>query len=47
VPRDFNRHSVTGRGLRLVSDLSLAWGTEAQRDGKMVWFELGDTVAVA
>jgi serine phosphatase RsbU (regulator of sigma subunit) len=47
APRDFNRHSVTGRGLRLVIDLSLDWGTELLPDGKMVWFELGDEVAGA
>jgi serine phosphatase RsbU (regulator of sigma subunit) len=47
VPRDFDRHSVTGRGLRLVSDLSLAWGTEPQPGGKMVWFELRDEVSGA
>ena len=46
VPRDFDRSSVTGRGLRLVMDLSLAWGIEEQPDGKMVWFELGDAVSV-
>jgi hypothetical protein len=47
VPRDFDRHSVTGRGLRLVVDLSLDWGTELLPDGKMVWFELGDELALA
>jgi anti-sigma regulatory factor (Ser/Thr protein kinase) len=29
-----------GRGLRLVSDLSLDWGTESSRDEKVVWFEI-------
>jgi hypothetical protein len=29
-----------GRGLRLVQELSLDWGTESTRDEKIVWFEV-------
>ena len=30
----------SGRGLKLVSELSSAWGANLERDGKYVWFEL-------
>jgi anti-sigma regulatory factor (Ser/Thr protein kinase) len=30
----------SGRGLRLVSALSAAWGTSLDRAGKVVWFEI-------
>ena len=30
----------SGRGMKLVSELSSAWGTELEPDGKCVWFEL-------
>jgi anti-sigma regulatory factor (Ser/Thr protein kinase) len=29
-----------GLGLRLVTELSLHWGTESSRDEKVVWFEV-------
>lgn len=32
--------SNSGRGLRLVQDLTDAWGIEVLEDGKVVWFEL-------
>lgn len=38
------RHSVqsgTGRGLRLVEQMSRAWGVDASPPGKVVWFDLG------
>jgi anti-sigma regulatory factor (Ser/Thr protein kinase) len=38
------RHATTvdegGRGIALVEALSTAWGSEATRAGKTVWFEL-------
>lgn len=33
--------SATGRGLRLLEQLSRDWGCDAGRDGKTVWFEVG------
>lgn len=42
VRRYFSDESASGRGLRLVDELSLAWGVEAGGDiaGKTVWAEL-------
>jgi anti-sigma regulatory factor (Ser/Thr protein kinase) len=41
----FHVESATGRGLRLLDQLSIAWGVKAARfdddDGKVVWFEVG------
>jgi anti-sigma regulatory factor (Ser/Thr protein kinase) len=41
-PHRFGAESATGRGLRLLDQLSLRWGT-APHDagGKVVWFEVG------
>lgn len=36
---------TSGRGLHLVQALSTSWGTAAERDGKVVWFELDRTDA--
>ena len=38
--RHFDDDATTGRGLRLVSDVSTAWGVDVRGDGKCVWFEL-------
>ncbi len=39
----FSVESATGRGLRLLDQLALRWGTTAPEDGsgKVVWFEVG------
>ncbi|MGI9156842.1 MAG: ATP-binding protein [Marmoricola sp.] len=31
----------TGRGLRLLNELTTSWGVDSHEDGKTVWFELG------
>ena len=36
-PRRYSRDSTTGRGLRLVDDLSESWGVEPGEEGKTVW----------
>jgi anti-sigma regulatory factor (Ser/Thr protein kinase) len=36
---------TSGRGLLLVGALADAWGVQARRSGKAVWFELGVKVA--
>lgn len=40
----FAVESATGRGLRLLDQLSLRWGAERTADdqGKVVWFEVGE-----
>ena len=40
VRRDHELHAPTGRGLRLLDELTTAWGAEAHGHGKVVWFEL-------
>lgn len=40
VMRDDNPLAVAGRGLRLISMVSRAWGVEYGPDGKTVWAEL-------
>jgi hypothetical protein len=43
----FRLTSGTGRGLRMLDQLALAWGVEPGDEGKVVWFEVGaadDTV---
>lgn len=39
TPRHPDVTSATGRGLHLLDDLALAWGTRPLEDGKVVWFE--------
>lgn len=39
--RTHSRESGTGRGLRLVEDLSDEWGIYHCGDGKVVWFRIG------
>jgi anti-sigma regulatory factor (Ser/Thr protein kinase) len=48
IPRQraYGTDSTTGRGLRLVATLAVAWGVERAAAGKTVWFEVpaaGDT----
>ena len=43
APRDASVHAATGRGLRLLRELSAAWGVEALPAGKRVWAELTPT----
>lgn len=38
--RHHSATSTTGRGLRIVGELSTAWGVQAGDDGKTVWVEL-------
>ncbi len=38
--RDYARDATTGRGMRLVAQLSADWGVERHAGGKTVWFEL-------
>lgn len=40
VPRQFDRHATTGRGLRMLGSLSPAHGIEPTPTGKTVWAEL-------
>ena len=40
VRRAHDPHAPTGRGLRLLDDLTVAWGAERRPRGKVVWFEL-------
>lgn len=37
----FSSLSATGRGLRMLQQLALAWGVEPAGTGKTIWFELG------
>ena len=36
-------HETGGRGLQLVDHIASRWGSEPQRDGKVVWFEIDRT----
>jgi anti-sigma regulatory factor (Ser/Thr protein kinase) len=38
--KTYVRESITGRGLHMVAASADRWGFDAQRDGKVVWFEL-------
>jgi len=40
VMRDVDEYDVDGRGLHIVECLARAWGTAADGDLKIVWFEL-------
>ena len=42
--RDYGTSATTGRGLRLVEELSAGWGVDLRDDGKTVWavLRLGD-----
>lgn len=48
VPRmltDEEQLTTVGRGLALVAMAATAWGAEAERSGKVVWFEPAATIA--
>lgn len=45
--REVDQDSLGGRGLMLIEALSTAWGTSAFETGKLVWFELPASTAVA
>jgi PAS domain S-box-containing protein len=38
--RHYDEGAATGRGLELVELLATSWGTEQERSGKVVWFEV-------
>jgi hypothetical protein len=38
--RKFTDYEESGRGIRLVDELSHRWGSRTTRHGKVVWFEL-------
>jgi anti-sigma regulatory factor (Ser/Thr protein kinase) len=38
--RTLPQMATTGRGLRIVDQLADLWGTQAEGDGKVVWFEV-------
>ena len=40
VPRHYEVDALTGRGLRLVESMAVAWGFDSNGRGKVVWFEL-------
>ena len=40
TPRSYGTDSTTGRGMRLVATIALAWGAERTPDGKAVWFDV-------
>lgn len=41
LPRHAPADAVYGRGLALLDQLAVAWGVEAEPDGKTTWFEVG------
>jgi anti-sigma regulatory factor (Ser/Thr protein kinase) len=45
LPRHYDTEATTGRGLRLVAQMSRAWGVEQHSDGKTVWAEIALTLA--
>ncbi len=46
VRRPHSTTATTGRGLRILDDLTVRWGTRPTSDGKVVWFEF-DLATVA
>ena len=38
----FPTTSATGRGLRLLDRLAVAWGVEPNDSGKTIWFDVGE-----
>ena len=42
-PRMYGTDSTTGRGMRLVATLAVAWGVDRDAGGKSVWFEVRAT----
>jgi len=45
LPRLYDTEATTGRGLRLVAQMSRAWGVEQHSGGKTVWAEIALTPA--
>ena len=43
--RQHSSTSTTGRGLRIIGELSSAWGVQSTADGKTVWAELVEATA--
>ncbi len=39
VRRPHSTTATTGRGLRILDDLTVRWGTRPTSDGKVVWFQ--------
>ncbi len=39
VRRPHSPTATTGRGLRILDDLTVRWGVRSRPDGKVVWFE--------
>jgi anti-sigma regulatory factor (Ser/Thr protein kinase) len=46
VRRPHSATATTGRGLHILDDLTVRWGTRPAGDGKVVWFDF-DLAAVA
>ena len=44
--RHYDATSTTGRGIRLVEEISSRWGASRESHGKVVWFEMGDNDAL-
>jgi anti-sigma regulatory factor (Ser/Thr protein kinase) len=44
VVASYDSLAMTGRGLRLVAELTDQWGVETRPDGKIFWFQLGLSV---
>jgi len=47
VRRPHSTTATTGRGLRILDELTLRWGTRPAADGKVVWFEFDLAVEAA
>ncbi len=45
VRRPHSATATTGRGLRILDDLTVRWGTRLTAGGKVVWFEFNLAVA--
>jgi len=47
VLQEASSDAVSGRGLRLVDAIATCWGARQRMDGKVVWCELRDEIAVS
>jgi hypothetical protein len=47
VRRPHSTTATTGRGLRILDELTLRWGTRPVADGKVVWFDFDLAAAPA
>ena len=43
APKNYDDAAATGRGLSVVTALADTWGAARQGEGKVVWFELGES----